>query len=61
MNVDSLYSDYNAITPVYERASSAITLGLIGRWRRLTIRLGLKALGNCNAVDVLDAVQVQAT
>jgi len=55
MNVDSLYSDYNAITPVYERASSAITLGLIGRWRRLTIRLGLKALGNGNAVDVLDA------
>lgn len=38
---NSVYEDYNVIVPVYERTSSAITLGMIGRWRRITIRLGL--------------------
>lgn len=52
----SIYETYSAIIPVYERTSKAITLGLIGKWRRKTINLGLKALNDSgNELSVLDA------
>ncbi|WP_291764554.1 class I SAM-dependent methyltransferase [Caldivirga sp. UBA161] len=51
-----LYETYNAIVPVYERTSKAITLRFLVKWRRETIKLGLKALNDPgNALNVLDA------
>lgn len=56
MGWGNLYEDYNAILPVYEKTSKAITLWQMDKWRRETIRLGLKALGNGGeGISVLDA------
>mgnify|MGYP001770789059 CR=1 FL=1 len=56
MAKNSLYETYNAITPVYERTSRAITLGLLVKWRRETINLGLRALNDPgNGLNILDA------
>ncbi|WP_291999013.1 class I SAM-dependent methyltransferase [Caldivirga sp.] len=53
---DSLYETYNAIIPVYERTSKAITLGFLNEWRRKTLNLGLRVLNDLgNTPSVLDA------